>query len=174
MKKKAAFFDRDGTLIKNVSYLSSHDQISFIEPALAIAKLCQDQGYELFVVTNQSGIARGFFDETFVKKTHIFLDSLLQEKHIFITDWYYCPHHPTCGNPPYQTICSCRKPNPGMLVQAAQDHHLDLANSLMFGDTQADIQAGFAAGCKSFLITDLIEKTISEVAKEIFNGTIES
>ncbi|KKQ49519.1 MAG: D,D-heptose 1,7-bisphosphate phosphatase [candidate division TM6 bacterium GW2011_GWF2_38_10] len=171
--KKAAFFDRDGTLIEDVGYLRALDQISFIQPMIDIAQLCQTMGYSLFVVTNQSGVARGFFDEAFVQKTHQFLTMLLRQKGIFIQDFYYCPHHPDSGLGDYRRVCSCRKPAPGLLLQAAADYSLDLSQSLLFGDASRDIEAGKAAGCKSFLMQDLLQKTLQEVAKEIFIGTIE-
>ena len=114
---------------------------------------CQQQGYELFVVTNQSGIARGFFDLNFVYKTHDVMASFLQTQGIVIKQWYICPHHPSEGTiKEFIKDCSCRKPKPGMLLQAAHEHNLDLSQSLLFGDQESDLFAGRAAGCKVFNI----------------------
>ncbi len=159
MKKiKAAFFDRDGTLIKDVNYLSDLDQIEILPRAIELCSFLQKNGYKLFVITNQSGVARGFFDEDFVVKTHDYLKKLFEAEGVFFEKFYYCPHHPKeAVDEKYLKSCSCRKPQPGMLLQAAQEFDLDLSKSLMFGDNAYDIQAGQAAGCKSFYIQQIIE-----------------
>lgn len=173
MKKiKAAFFDRDGTLISDVNYLQSIDQIKLIEHAVAITQVCQSLGYHIFVVTNQSGVGRGFFDEAFVQKTHDYLKELFIKKGVTICDFYYCPHHPEAIIQTYRKICECRKPLPGMLLQAAKDYKIDLTASLMFGDKACDVNAGRAAGCLSFDITKLFLQPLDEVAKLIVNGTL--
>ena len=156
MKKiKAAFFDRDGTLIEDVSYLSRLDQIKLIPESIELCRNLQASGYTLFVVTNQSGIARGYFDEAFVQKTHQHLHKILYNEGITITGWYYCPHHPEYAIlEHYKKNCSCRKPEPGMLLQASADFNVDLTQSLMFGDKEGDLHAGIAAGCKSFDINE--------------------
>lgn len=173
MKIKAAFFDRDGTLIVEREYLSAFNQVTLLDPAVAIAEMCQAQGYKLFVITNQSGIARGFFDEAFVKQTNSYVQNLLLKRDVCIEKTYYCPHHPTIGNGKYRIACKCRKPLPGMLHTAAREYNIDLSNSLMFGNAECDLLAGRAAGCRSFDITKLFDLSPSEVAKVLFNGTIE-
>lgn len=165
-KIKAAFFDRDGTLIKDVPYLSNLDDIQILPEAMKIALILAQQGYTLFVVTNQSGIARGFFDELFVHKTHTYLDTLLEGHGISIKKYYFCPHHPSQALlEQYKQDCSCRKPKPGMLINAANDHHIDLSASFMFGNSITDVDAGRAAGCKSFDITTLFGLSDEECAK---------
>lgn len=149
MKKKAAFFDRDGTLIKDVHYLSSIDQVELLPGILDLCRELQ-KTYLLFVVTNQSGVGRGYFDEAFVQETHRYLDAVFKKNGILFTNFYYCPHHPS-------EKCSCRKPSPGMLRIAARDYNLDLSESLMFGDKIIDIQAGELAGCKSFDIREFLK-----------------
>jgi len=173
MKKiKAAFFDRDGTLISDVNYLQSIDQIQIIEHAVAIAQLCQSLGYTIFVITNQSGVGRGFFDETFVQKTHDYIRNLFIKRGVTIHSFYYCPHHPEAIIPAYRQVCACRKPQPGMLLKAAHEYKIDLASSLMFGDKVCDFDAGSAAGCRAFDITKLFLQPLDEVAKLIVNGTL--
>ena len=155
-KNKAAFFDRDGTLIDDVNYLSSLDQIKVISKALEVCRLLQSKGYMLFVVTNQSGIARGYFDENFVNKTHDHLKSIFQKEGINLKKFYFCPHHPIHAlEEKYKQNCECRKPNPGMLLQAAREFDINLSQSLMFGDKELDVQAGNAAGCRSFYIQNV-------------------
>jgi len=148
-KRKAAFFDRDGTLIKDVSYLSKLSDIELLPGAIDLCRSLQDDGYLLFVVTNQSGIARGFFDKKFVEKTHVILSELFSEHGVFFSSFYFCPHHP-------DDRCLCRKPLPGMLLKASEDFSLDLSESLMFGDKESDIEAGRRVGCKSFFVRSYI------------------
>ena len=173
MKTKAAFFDRDGTLIVDHDYLSDVGKVKLLEPAVALAKMCQARGYKLFVVTNQSGIARGFFDEAFVLQTHNYVQELLLPHDVCIEKFYYCPHHPEVGHEKYRIACTCRKPLPGMLQIASREYNIDLSSSLMFGNQECDLLAGQAAGCRSFDITKLFNLSPDEVAKVVFNGTIE-
>jgi len=151
--KKAVFFDRDGTLIKDGNYLSRIDQIEILPGVIDFCLKLQKKDYLLFVVTNQSGVARGFFDEQFVKDTHDYLASFFEKQGVYFKKFYYCPHHPTDAKLlKYKIKCSCRKPAPGMLLKAAKEFNIDLSQSLMFGDKDIDTQAGNTAGCKSFNI----------------------
>lgn len=164
-KIKAAFFDRDGTLIKDVPYLSKLEDVQVLPEAIKIAQMLTLQGYILFIVTNQSGIARGLFDEPFVHKTHAFLDKLLVQHGITIRQYYYCPHHPSQAIlDHYRQDCYCRKPRPGMLITASDQHNINLSASLMFGNNQTDLDAGLAAGCKAFDITTLFGLTDEQCA----------
>ncbi len=168
-KIKAAFFDRDGTLIRDVGYLSKLDQIELIPQAIKLCQLVQESGYKLFVVTNQSGVARGFFDEAFVKRIHEKLDSLFGACGIHFQKFYYCPHHPEFARiEKYGKKCSCRKPESGMLLQAAEEFDLDLSSSLMFGDKFSDIEAGKALGCKSFLVQEIYMREAQSLKDLIF------
>lgn len=173
MKKQAAFFDRDGTLIVDHDYLADIQQVCLLDSAVSIAKMCQDRGFMLFVVTNQSGVARGFFDESFVQTTNKHLQDLLLRRNVRIEKTYYCPHHPTIGDNQYRKSCDCRKPLPGMLQQAAREYNVDLSQSLMFGNAPCDILAGQAAGCRSFDITKLFDLSIYEIEKRLFSDVLE-
>ena len=154
MKKgKAAFFDRDGTLIKDVGYLTDLSQISIIPAAIRLCLKYQTLGYKLFIVTNQSGVARGYFDERFVQKVNKHIIDLFAAVKVPFQACYFCPHHPTEAKISlYKKQCFCRKPKPGMLFMAAEEHKINLSESLIFGDKQSDIDAGTAAGCKGYLI----------------------
>lgn len=164
--RKAIFFDRDGTLIEDVHYLSSFSSIRLMYSIVEFAALAQQAGFLLICVTNQSGIARGMFTEQFVQETHKQLDVLLQKHQVAIAAWYYCPHHSTAAvDARYKVVCKCRKPAPGMLLQAADDWHIDLTQSLMVGDTESDLDAGKAAGCNTFAVHDIIALSLSEKIK---------
>jgi D-glycero-D-manno-heptose 1,7-bisphosphate phosphatase len=159
---KAAFFDRDGTIIKSVNYLSDTSQIEILPGIISFCSFLQQQGYMLFVVSNQSGVARGFFDEDFVKKTNEYLQDLFAQQGVFFESFFYCPHHPLeAVKPEYLKSCFCRKPNPGMLINAAGKFDIDLKQSLMFGDKIIDLQAGFSAGCRSFFIQPILNSFAS-------------
>ncbi len=150
--RSAVFLDRDGTIIREVNYLSRLEEIElFPSAAAAIAKLNQQQ-IPVILVTNQSGVARGKFTEEFVKESHNYLQKLLQKQNAHIDDFFYCPHHPKAGNPPYKTVCTCRKPAPGMLLAAAGKHHLNLQQSYVIGDKLIDVELGFKAGAKGILV----------------------
>ncbi len=168
-KIKAVFFDRDGTLIKDVGYLSDLKKIQILPKIVSLCSFLQDAGCKLFVVTNQSGIARGFFDEDFVKKSHEHLQKIFKKKGVFFEKFYYCPHHPYHAiKPKYLRSCFCRKPMPGMIFKACKQFNIDPQKSLMFGDKLTDIQVGLVAGCKSFFIQDFLsnENSINFFNKE--------
>ncbi|GBD98598.1 ADP-heptose--LPS heptosyltransferase 2 [bacterium BMS3Abin07] len=137
---KAVFFDRDGTLCRDVNYLSSFDGLE-IFPEIAECRELKAKGFMLIGITNQSGIARGIVDENFVKK----VNRLFIEKFGF-DDFYYCPHHP-------DERCACRKPMPGMLLKARSDHGINLKKSCYIGDKESDMQAAKTAGAKAIHIT---------------------
>ncbi len=152
LQRSAVFLDRDGTIIREVNYLSQLEEIELLpSAAAAIAKLNQRR-IPVILVTNQSGVARGKFTELFVKESHNYLQKLLQKENAYIDDFFYCPHHPKAGNPPYKMFCTCRKPAPGMLLAAAERHHLNLQQSYVIGDKLIDVELGLQAGAKGILV----------------------
>jgi D-glycero-D-manno-heptose 1,7-bisphosphate phosphatase len=154
--EKAFFFDRDGTLIKDTHYLSSLDAIELLPGIIKLCRAIQVANFRLIVITNQSGVARGIFDESFVHDTHTYLAEIFAKHDVFFDKFYFCPHHPEGTLEKYRCICNCRKPSPGMLLAAAKEFNLDLKKSFMVGDKEVDLQAGIAAGCKSFNINELL------------------
>jgi len=148
----AVFLDRDGTINEDVGYLRDTGQLTLIPGAVQAIQILNNCGFKVVVVTNQSGVARGYFREEFIGQIHDHLRAVLQRESAIIDAFYYCPHHPTEGLPPYRKICSCRKPETGMLIQATHDLHLDLSHSYMVGDKIQDIQAGKKAGVKTILV----------------------
>lgn len=143
----AIFLDRDGTINVEKNYLHRFEDWEWIPGAQAAIKMFKKSGYRVVVVSNQAGIARGMFEASDVDRLHSFVQQELACLGTTIDAFYYCPHHPDInGN------CSCRKPAPGMLVQASLDLNLDLTRSWMIGDKLIDVQAGQAAGVKSMMV----------------------
>jgi D-glycero-D-manno-heptose 1,7-bisphosphate phosphatase len=152
MLSKAVFLDKDGTLVEDVPYNVDPALIQLSEGALEGLHLLQDQGYQLFVVTNQSGVARGYFEEQALAIVENKLQELLSMADIHLAGFYYCPHHPNGSVQKYSVECFCRKPQPGMLQKAALEHRIHLAASWMVGDILNDVEAGNHAGCRTVLI----------------------
>jgi len=153
MKKNAAIFlDRDGTINEEVGYLDSPDKLVIFPSAFEAVRLINQSGRKTIVVTNQAGIARGLFGEGLVEEIHQILQAVFRKKGAFIDAFYYCPHHPTEGFPPYRQSCDCRKPAPGLFLRAARELNLDLSASWMIGDRYNDIEAAHRAGAKGILV----------------------
>jgi len=150
--QRAVFLDRDGTINVDKDYLHRSEDFEFIPGAPQAIRRLKDAGFLVIVVTNQSGIARGFYSREAVCRLHEHLQLEMRAVGAQIDAFYLCPHHPTAGTGAYQVDCSCRKGAPGMLLQAASDHRIDLERSFMVGDKLADIEAGQAAGCSSLLV----------------------
>ncbi|MDX2096795.1 MAG: HAD family hydrolase [Leptolyngbyaceae cyanobacterium bins.59] len=148
----AVFLDKDGTLIEDVPYNVNPDLIRLMPGAVDGLRLLHQAGYRLIIVSNQSGVAQGFFPETALKLVEERLKLLLERVGVPLAGFYYCPHFPTGTVPELTIACNCRKPAPGMLLKAAQDHHLDLTASWMIGDILHDVEAGRRAGCRTILL----------------------
>jgi D-glycero-D-manno-heptose 1,7-bisphosphate phosphatase len=149
---KAIFLDKDGTLIPDIPYNVNPELITLENNLIDGLKQLQNAGYLLIVISNQAGVARGFFTEDKLPDVKRKLSVLLQQQNIHLSDFYYCPHHPDGKVSDYTLDCNCRKPKPGMLLKAAQDHNIDLCSSWMIGDILNDVEAGNRAGCQTVLI----------------------
>ena len=152
--KKAIFLDKDGTLIPDVPYNVDPEKISLSQNTIDGLLALQEAGFVLLVISNQSGIAKGFFDEEALQHVAHKIISLLQQHGLRLAGFYYCPHHPESDMQSYKINCSCRKPKPGLFFEAASDHQIDLSQSWMIGDILHDVEAGHAAGCKAILINN--------------------
>lgn len=150
--RRAVFLDRDGTINVEKNYLHRIEDFEFI-PGVpeAIARLNR-AGFLVIVVTNQAGVARGYYDLEAVHALHAHIDTLLASAGALVDAWYVCPHHPEEGIGEYRCDCHCRKPMPGMLLDAAERHAIDLPVSFMVGDKLADVNAALAAGCTPLLV----------------------
>ena len=149
---RAVFLDRDGTINVEKDYLINLDDFEFLPGVPEALKKLQNAGFLLVVVSNQSGVARGYFNLLQVEKLHQYMIGLLEEYDVSLAGIYVCPHHPTCGQGVYLCDCECRKGKPGMLLEAAEELNIDLRHSFMIGDKLADIEAGYAAGCSTYLV----------------------
>ena len=150
--RPAVFLDRDGTLIEERGYLSKLEDIALFADTPAALRRLRDAGFALVVVTNQAGIARGYFDEAFVQKAHRCLGEMLAAEGIVIDGYYYCPHHPDGLVPEYSRVCRCRKPAPGMVEHAARDLDLDVDRSFVVGDKWLDVELATNAGARGILV----------------------
>ena len=150
--RPAVFLDRDGTLIEERGYLSKLEDIALFADTPAALRRLREAGFALVVVTNQAGIARGYFDEAFVQKAHRCLAEMLAAEGIVIDGYYYCPHHPDGVVPEYSRACRCRKPAPGMVEQAARDLGLDIDRSFVIGDKWLDVELATNAGARGILV----------------------
>jgi D-glycero-D-manno-heptose 1,7-bisphosphate phosphatase len=145
---KAIFIDKDGTLIHDVPYNVDPALVEFEEGAMEALGRFRDAGFLIVIISNQSGIGRGYFTEFDLEKIILHLKNELQNNGILLSGFYFCPHHPddTSHN------CDCRKPKPGMILRAAGDLGVEVKNSWMIGDILHDVEAGNRAGCKTILI----------------------
>lgn len=151
-KQKAIFLDRDGTINKYVGFLTDIKDMQLLDGTAEAIKRINESGYLAIVVTNQPVIARGEVSFEELEEIHNKMETLLGNEGAYLDDIFYCPHHPHKGydgeRPEYKIDCDCRKPKPGMLLQAAKKYNIDLQNSWMIGDGENDIEAGRNAGCK--------------------------
>jgi len=169
VKCGAVFFDRDGTINKEVGYLADLDQLVLYPEAARAIRTVNESGMKAVVVTNQSGVARGYFDEAFVLTVHRRMAELLLADGARIDGFYYCPHHPDEGLGEYRKDCFCRKPKPGMLFAAARDMSIDLKRSYMVGDMMKDVEAAENAGARGILVkTGYGGGRVSSTAKPVY------
>jgi D-glycero-D-manno-heptose 1,7-bisphosphate phosphatase len=151
-EKKAVFLDKDGTLIPDVPYNVNPEFITLAEGVVEGLQLLKSAGYIFIVISNQAGVARGYFEMEDLELVKQKLDILLRPSGIEIAQYYFCPHHPEGKLPPYAIACDCRKPKPGMILQALKDLDISAEQSWMVGDILNDAEAGNRAGCRSVLI----------------------
>ena len=146
---RCIFLDRDGTIIKDVPYVHKAEHLEFLPGALEELAKLQQAGFHLIVITNQAGIARGYYKREHMDVFHNELERRAKQSGVTFEAFYHCPHHPD-----FTGVCLCRKPLPGMLHQAHKDFGMDLKQSIVIGNNESDIIAGKAVGATTFLITD--------------------
>lgn len=150
--KRAVFIDRDGTLSEEVGYINHPSRFRVFSYSAAAIKLLNDAGWLAVLVTNQAGVARGYFTEDMIHTVHNQLQLDLQNDGSRLDAIYYCAHHPSVGEPPYRFDCDCRKPKPGLIMRAAKDLDIDLGESWMIGDRYSDIELARTAGVHSAFV----------------------
>jgi len=152
MGRRAIFMDRDGTVCEEVGYVNHVDRVRLLPRSAAAIRAANEAGFQTVVVTNQAGVARGYFAESLVDEAHDRVRELLAQEGARLDGIYYCPHHPEVGPPAYRRTCTCRKPSPGMLERARDEMGIDLRASYMVGDTVKDLGAGHRAGATNVLV----------------------
>jgi D-glycero-D-manno-heptose 1,7-bisphosphate phosphatase len=150
--RPAVFLDRDGTVIQERGYLDRLELIELFPWSAEAIQLLKNAGYVVVIVTNQAGIARGYFDEAFVQAAHAHLDALLRARDAVVDGYYYCPHHPDGSVDRYRLACDCRKPAPGLVRRAAADLGLDIGRSFVVGDKWLDVGLAVNAGARGILV----------------------
>lgn len=150
--EQVVFLDRDGTLNQEVHYLHRPEDLKLIPGVPEALGLLKEAGYRLVVVTNQSGVARGYYTEEDVRNLHLYMNQVLERDGASIDAFYYCPHHPEYGVGAYRQACHCRKPGTGMFEMAGKRFEVDKARSFMVGDKLLDVEAGKNYGLTSILV----------------------
>lgn len=152
VKRRAVFLDRDGTISAEVGYINHLSRFQIYPYTAQAIRLLNESGWLAILVTNQAGVARGYFQEELVKAVHEHLQKELESEGARLDGIYYCAHHPTVGQPPYRLDCDCRKPKPGLVKRATSDLDIDLQNSWMIGDRFSDIELARNAGLKAAFV----------------------
>lgn len=152
--RRAVFMDRDGTVSEEVGYVNHVSRYRVFPFAAEAVRTLNEAGWLAVLVTNQAGVARGYFKEELIGEVHKVLASELERGGARLDAVYYCPHHPSVGEPPYRFDCDCRKPRPGLLLRAARELNLDLSRCWMVGDRYSDTELARNAGARSaFVLT---------------------
>ena len=146
MANRAVFLDRDGTMAKDGPYCSRPEDFELFPETAEAVGILNEHGFKVIVITNQSGIARGYFDGATLAKIHEKMKSELAKEGAWVNGIYYCPHHPDDN-------CDCRKPKPKLVLQAAREHDIDLGRSFVVGDLPMDVELGKNVGCKTVLVS---------------------
>lgn len=145
MVSQAVFLDRDGTIAEDVGYCCSPDDFKLFPGTVKAIRMLNKNDFKVILITNQSGIGRGYFTEETLTRIHDKMMEDFARLKVHVDDIYYCPHHPDDN-------CDCRKPKPKLVLQAAREHDIDLKRSFVIGDQMKDVELGKAVGCKTILI----------------------
>lgn len=148
----AVFLDRDGTVTDEIGYVNHPERLRLLPRSAAAIRLLGEAGLPCVLVTNQAGVARGYFTEDVLHATHRRLEGLLAAENARLAAIYYCPHHPREGVPPWRADCDCRKPRPGMIERAAREHGYDVRRSYMVGDKISDVEFGKKLGARGVMV----------------------
>ena len=149
---KAVFLDKDGTIVKDMVHNVAIDKMQLMPGVESGLKLLSRNGYKIFVITNQPGVAHGYFSEDAVITNGYHLGSMMLSMGVPLSGFYYCPHHPKGVVKQYATDCLCRKPEPGLIIRAAHEHNIAINDSWFVGDILDDVEAGRKAGCRTVMI----------------------
>ncbi len=164
--------DRDGTIIKDVPYLSRLSDIEFLPGVVDTIRKLNILKVPVCVVTNQSGVARGYFSEEFVQESHLYMNELLGREGATIDRFFYCPHLAQTNDPRYNRECLCRKPHPGLLLSALETFPTPLSRAMMVGDAVRDVEAAKASGVKGYLILGNSDIPTSSLPEKDYVGVL--
>ncbi|WED22478.1 D-glycero-beta-D-manno-heptose 1,7-bisphosphate 7-phosphatase [Vibrio sp. JC009] len=173
MAKPAVFLDRDGVINVDHGYVHDEHDFEFIDGVFEATKQLKDMGYLLVMVTNQAGIARGYYTEDRFLSLTQWMDWNFVDNGVEFDGFYYCPHHPEHGTGTYKQDCDCRKPKPGMLVSARDYLKIDMANSIMVGDKTGDLEAAEAAGVGTKILVRT-GKPVTEKGEALATAVLDS
>ncbi|MGB9712517.1 MAG: D-glycero-beta-D-manno-heptose 1,7-bisphosphate 7-phosphatase [Dissulfurimicrobium sp.] len=166
-RRKAVFLDRDGTINIEMGYLGRPEELVLIDTAAEAIAMLNGKGYAVAVITNQSGVARGLFEEKDVKAIHEEIARRLLRSGARVDGWYYCPHHPSEGVGRYNIQCNCRKPLTGMIEAASNDLDVDISESFVVGDSIRDMELAWNSGAKAVLVlTGFGLETLKRLARQ--------
>lgn len=161
--KKAVFLDRDGVITCDPPHYAHRlEQLKLVPKAAEAINILNKNNFKVIVVSNQSGVGRGYYTEDKTNMFNSFLRKELNKKNAYVDGFYYCPHHPEAKVKKYRVKCDCRKPNPGMLLKGSKDFNVDLNESFMIGDRPSDMEAGRKAGCKTIYVLSGMGKKFLE------------
>jgi D-glycero-D-manno-heptose 1,7-bisphosphate phosphatase len=185
----ALFIDRDGTISEEIGYVNHASRYQVYPYSAGAIRRLNEAGWLAILVTNQAGVARGYFTEDLVRQVHDVLTEELTRGGARLDAIYYCPHHPAAGEPPYRQDCACRKPRPGLIQRATREFSIDLSRSWMVGDRRSDIELARNAGLKSAFVLsgygrgeweyqrhkwtaqpDLVAEDLAEVVEKTLNA----
>ena len=152
MAHRAVFLDRDGTINEEVGYVNHIERFHLLPRVGRAIRLLNQHGWKTVVITNQSGVARGYFPESLIHEIHQKMEDLLKNEGAHLDGVYYCPHHPDIGIPPYRQKCRCRKPATGLIEEAVKELDLDTSASYMVGDRGVDIEFAHQVGARAILV----------------------
>jgi D-glycero-D-manno-heptose 1,7-bisphosphate phosphatase len=192
MKRRAVFIDRDGTISEEVGYINHLSRFRLFPYASSAIKHLNENGWLAIVITNQAGVARGYFSEDTIHAVHNTMTNELKNNGAQLDAIYYCAHHPSVGEPPYRLDCDCRKPKPGLISRAVKDFDINLEESWMVGDRYSDVELARNAGLNSMFVMsgygrgewehqrtnwteqpDLVAEDLLEAVRLIVSGSVE-
>lgn len=172
MRKSCVFLDRDGVLIKDVGYLKNPDDIIILPDSIDALKKLKSSGYLLIIVTNQAGVAKGFFGIKELEAVNGRLMEIYKKNGVEIDDLYFCPHHENGTVQPYNIKCSCRKPETGMVIEGIKKFEIDPKTSFMVGDKDSDILLAKNSGLKSFYIQNSMYEHDENIKPDFFVSSL--
>lgn len=172
---KAVFLDRDGVIIKDTGFVGGPGSVELLPKVAQAINILHENGFLAIVISNQSGVARGYFSEEDLEQIDLEIKRRLAEKEACLDGVYYCIHHPEAKLMKYRCECSCRKPEPGMIFEAQKKYEIDLSSSYMIGDSERDVEAGIRSGCRSILISEPVDHAFAEdieIAENLYDAVV--